>query len=72
MELSRATRMTQICLTHQVLAMECLASAAANLEAIAELVLLNILGDHQGYHHNCHHGYGHNNIDHVVLWWTTR
>ena len=71
MELSRATRMTQICLTHQVLAMECLASAAANLEAIAELVLLNILEDHQGYHHNYHHGYGHNNTDHMVLWWTT-
>ena len=66
MELSRATRMTQICLTHQVLAMECLASAAANLEAIAELVLLNILGDHQGYHHNCHHGCGQHSIDHVA------
>ena len=66
MELSRATRMTQICLTHQVLAMECLASAAANLEAIAELVLLNILGDHQGYHHNCHRGHGQHNTDRVV------
>ena len=66
MGLSRATRMTQICLIHQVLAMECLASAAANLEAIAELVLLNILGDHQGYHHNCHHGCGQHSIDHVA------
>ena len=66
MELSRATRMTQICLTHQVLAMESLASAVGNLEAIAELALLNILEDHQGYHHNCHHGCGQHSIDHVV------
>ena len=66
MELSRATRMTQICLTHQVLAMESLASAVAYLEATAELALLNILEDHQGYHHNCHHGCGQHSIDHVA------